>query len=136
MNQGINEIEAAYDTVAEEYAEAFSGEHDRKPKDREMLHRFSQAIGNRKPVWDIGCGPGQTAKYLKDLGVEISGLDLSEKLLKQARNTHPGIHFKKGNRQLGVLHIDATNGINLNAQVQKSLSEMKLNLNFKQSPAR
>ncbi len=97
MNQGINEIEAAYDTVAEEYAEAFSGEHDRKPKDREMLRRFSQAIGNRKPVWDIGCGPGQTAKYLKDLGVEISGLDLSEKLLKQARTIHPGIHFKKGN---------------------------------------
>jgi len=97
VDQDINEIEAAYDTIAEEYAEAFAGEHDRKPKDREMLRRFSQAIGDRKPVWDIGCGPGQTAKHLKDLGVEISGLDLSEKLLKQARTIHPGIHFKKGN---------------------------------------
>jgi len=34
---------------------------------------------------------------LKNLGVEISGLDLSEKILEQARTTHPGIHFQKGN---------------------------------------
>ncbi|MCX5838774.1 MAG: class I SAM-dependent methyltransferase [Deltaproteobacteria bacterium] len=42
-------------------------------------------------------GPGQTAKYLKDLGIEISGLDLSEKILEQARTIHPEIHFRKGN---------------------------------------
>jgi SAM-dependent methyltransferase len=45
----------------------------------------------------LGCGPGQTTKYLRDLGVEISGLDLSEKTVEQARTIHPGIHFQKGN---------------------------------------
>jgi len=49
----------------------------KKPKDQEILHRFSIEIGDKKPVWDFGCGPGQTTKYLKDLGIEISGLDLS-----------------------------------------------------------
>jgi ubiquinone/menaquinone biosynthesis C-methylase UbiE len=97
MGQDLNNIRRAYDTVAIEYAEAFSGEHEKKPKDQEILRRFSIEIGNRKPVWDFGCGPGQTTKYLKDLGIEISGLDLSEKLLEQARAIHPGIEFRRGN---------------------------------------
>ena len=97
MGQDVRKVENLYDTVAKEYAEAFSGEHEKKPKDRELLHRFSQMIGDGRPVWDFGCGPGQTAKFLKDLGVEISGLDLSERVLEQARNLHPEIHFRKGN---------------------------------------
>jgi len=97
MGQELNNIERMYDTVAKEYAETFSGEHEKKPKDQEILHRFSQEIGDRRPVWDFGCGPGQTTKYLKDLGIEISGLDLSEKILEQARTIHPEINFRKGN---------------------------------------
>jgi ubiquinone/menaquinone biosynthesis C-methylase UbiE len=97
MGQKLNKIERMYDTVAKEYAETFFGEHEKKPKDQEILHRFSQEVGDRRPVWDFGCGPGQTTKYLKDLGIEISGLDLSEKILEQARTIHPEINFKKGN---------------------------------------
>jgi len=97
MGQDLNKVENLYDTVAKEYAETFSGEHEKKPKDQEILHRFSQEIGDRRPVWDFGCGPGQTTKYLKNLGIEISGLDLSEKILEQARTIHPKIHFQKGN---------------------------------------
>jgi ubiquinone/menaquinone biosynthesis C-methylase UbiE len=97
MGQNLNKIENLYDMVAKEYAEAFSGEHEKKPKDQEILHRFSQEVGDRRPVWDFGCGPGQTTKYLKDLGIEISGLDLSEKILEQARTLHPDLNFRKGN---------------------------------------
>ena len=97
MEQDLNKVEKQYDTVAKEYAESFSGEHEKKPKDQEILHRFSLEIGDRRPVWDFGCGPGQTTKYLKNLGIEISGLDLSEKILEQARTIHPEIHFRKGN---------------------------------------
>jgi ubiquinone/menaquinone biosynthesis C-methylase UbiE len=97
MGRDLNKIRRAYDTIAKEYAEAFSGEHEKKPKDQEMLRRFSIEIGDKKPVWDFGCGPGQTTKYLKDLGIEISGLDLSEKLLEQARANHPEINFRRGN---------------------------------------
>ena len=97
MGSDLDKVESFYDTVAEEYAEAFSGEHEKKPKDQEMLRRFSMEIGDRKPIWDFGCGPRQTTKYLKDLGIEISGLDLSERILQQARIIHPEIHFRKGN---------------------------------------
>jgi ubiquinone/menaquinone biosynthesis C-methylase UbiE len=97
MAQDLDKVENLYDTVAKEYAETFSGEHEKKPKDQEILHRFSIEIGDRRPVWDFGCGPGQTTEYLKNLGVEISGLDLSDKILEQARIIHPEIHFRKGN---------------------------------------
>jgi SAM-dependent methyltransferase len=105
MGQNLDKVENLYDTVAKEYAETFSGEHEKKPKDQDILHRFSLEIGDRRPVWDFGCGPGQTTKYLKNLGIEISGLDLSEKILEQARTIHPKIHFRKGN----ILELDFEN---------------------------
>jgi len=97
MEKELNNIERMYDTIAKEYAETFTGEHEKKPKDQEILRRFSREIGTRRPVWDFGCGTGQTAQYLRTLGIEISGLDLSEKILEHARTIHPEIHFRKGN---------------------------------------
>ncbi len=97
MGQNINKIERLYDTVAREYAEVFSGEHEKKPLDQVVLKRFADLIGERRPVWDLGCGPGQTTRYLHALGIDISGLDLSAGLLEEARGLHPGIHFQKGN---------------------------------------
>ena len=97
MGQDIIKIERLYDTVAREYAEVFTGEHEKKPRDQIVLKRFARMIGARRPVWDLGCGPGQTTRYLHDLGIDISGLDLSGRLLEKARGLHPGIHFQKGN---------------------------------------
>lgn len=97
MGQELDKIERIYDIVAKEYSETFSEDHEKKPKDQEILRRFSREIGDKKPIWDFGCGPGQTTKYLKDLGIEISGLDLSEKILEQARTIHPDITFRKEN---------------------------------------
>jgi ubiquinone/menaquinone biosynthesis C-methylase UbiE len=106
MGRNVAKVENLYDTIAKEYAETFSRDHERKPKDQEILHRFSQEIGDRGPVWDFGCGSGQTTAYLKNLGMEISGLDLSEKMLEQARALHPGLHFQKGN----ILDLEFKNG--------------------------
>ncbi len=69
MVQNPEIVENMYDAVANEYADTFSGEHEKKPKDREILLRFAREIGSDGPVWDFGCGPGQTTKHLKDLGV-------------------------------------------------------------------
>ncbi len=106
MTQHSNYIAGQYDSMATEYAEAFRGEHDRKPKDGEMLHRFAREIGNREPVWDFGCGPGHTAQYLKNLGVNISGLDVSDKMVEQARMIHPDIRFRRDD----LLALDFENG--------------------------
>ena len=50
MGQDLERIEAVYDTVAEAYADAFCGEHEKKPMDREMLSRFAREVGDRSPV--------------------------------------------------------------------------------------
>lgn len=97
MEQDLNKIENAYNAMAREWAAAFSDEHEKKPEDLRILGSFAEKIGKRKPVWDFGCGPGNTSKYLKNLGVGISGLDLSEKMLEEARKINPEISFSKGN---------------------------------------
>jgi len=102
MGPESRKIEKVYDRIAVQYARAFAGEHEKKPKDQEILQRFSREIGKRKPVWDLGCGPGQTVRYLKNMGVGISGLDLSEKLLYQAKAMNPDVLFRKGN----ILDLD------------------------------
>ncbi|MCG8639296.1 MAG: class I SAM-dependent methyltransferase [Desulfobacterales bacterium] len=93
----MDKITKLYDSVSKEYADAFSGEHEKKPMDREILSRFSQEVGNENPVWDLGCGPGQTTNYLRNLGIQASGLDISGQMLDQARHRHPDIHFRQGN---------------------------------------
>lgn len=102
MSQTPSKVAKQYDIVAKVYAESFTGEHEKKPMDQEILHRFSKEIGNRRPVWDLGCGPGQTARYLKDLGVEIFGLDVSDRLIEEARTINPEIRFRKGD----ILKLD------------------------------
>ncbi|MCP3874730.1 MAG: class I SAM-dependent methyltransferase [Desulfobacteraceae bacterium] len=97
MEQNPDKVAEVYDKVAKEYARNFFGEHEKKPQDREILHRFSQEVAGKKPIWDFGCGPGETTQYLSNLGIEISGLDISEKLIEQANLIHPGIPFRKGN---------------------------------------
>lgn len=94
-----------YDAVAKEYSEKFCGEHEKKPQDREILYRFSQEIAGQKPIWDFGCGPGQTTQYLRNLGVDIFGLDASEKLIKEANKIHPNITFRKGD----ILNLEFEN---------------------------
>ncbi len=97
MRQNPSKVAEVYDLVAKEYAEKFYGEHEKKPQDQEILYRFSQEVAGKKPLWDIGCGPGQTTQYLRNLGIEISGLDASEKMIEQAKRIYPGITFRKGN---------------------------------------
>jgi SAM-dependent methyltransferase len=111
MEQDLNKIAHLYNTVAKEYSDTFTGEHEKKPMDQEILRRFTLEIGDRTPVWDFGCGPGQTTKYLKDLGVVISGLDLAEKAIQQASNNHPQIAFRTGNMLTLDFEDDSIAGI-------------------------
>ncbi len=91
--QTPDQIRAAYDAVAQEYTERFSGELAHKPLDRELLHRFSSAVGAGGVVFDLGCGPGETTAFLHACGVSVQGLDLSPELVRQARQLYPALAF-------------------------------------------
>jgi SAM-dependent methyltransferase len=102
----LRKIEQLYDSIAVPYSVQFAGEHEKKPMDRDLLGRFAREIGEREPVWDLGCGPGETTGYLCGLGIKASGLDLSGRILEQARVNKPGIHFRRGN----ILALDFESG--------------------------
>jgi ubiquinone/menaquinone biosynthesis C-methylase UbiE len=87
-----------YNTMAGAYAEAFIHELDYKPFDRYLLQRFAADNKHRGEMADVGCGPGQTTKYLSDWGVkDITGIDLSDKMIEAAKTRFPGIPFETGN---------------------------------------
>ncbi len=94
---GTKSIRESYDRVAEEYTRRLFHELRDKPLDTELLDRFAQRVRNRGEVCDMGCGPGQVARYLKDAGVAAFGLDLSPAMLEQARKLNPDIAFREGN---------------------------------------
>lgn len=100
------DIEASYDRVAREYAEHLYGELQGKPLDRELLDRFAERLRNAGPVCDLGCGPGQVARYLRDRGVEIHGIDLSPGMVAEARRLNPDIPFSQGD----MLALDSKDG--------------------------
>lgn len=98
----ISIIQNTYDILAEDYNEHFKDEHNKKPKDQEVLSRFVELVRGKNNIWDIGCGSGHTTKYLFDLGVKISGLDLSASMIEIAKNQYQNIHFEQGN----MLHLN------------------------------
>jgi ubiquinone/menaquinone biosynthesis C-methylase UbiE len=97
MSDVIHSIRESYDRLADEYARHLFDELRNKPLDRELLNRFAAEMTGRAQVCDMGCGPGHVARYLRDAGVTVFGLDLSTRMLEQARQLNPDICFREGN---------------------------------------
>ena len=57
------------------------------------LDRFAEKVLAIGPACDVGCGPGQVARYLHDRGVRVTGVDLSPAMVEAARKLNPGIEF-------------------------------------------
>ncbi|MBV1848894.1 class I SAM-dependent methyltransferase [Catellatospora tritici] len=77
---------ATYDQIATAYAQQLGGVDGMAP-DRE---RFAAALGSGALVADIGCGPAHHVRALRDLGLRVVGLDLSEGQLR-ASDGVPGL---------------------------------------------
>ena len=98
-------VRADYDRIAADYASRIYGELEHKPFDRELLSRFAAALQGHGTICDMGTGPGHVARYLRDTGAHIFGLDLSPRMLEQARRLNPDIAFREGN----MLALDLPN---------------------------
>ena len=54
--------------------------------DEMMFHKqFPLHDVHRKTVLDIGCGTGRLSRKIADYGAKVTGIDISEKMLEQAR---------------------------------------------------
>jgi trans-aconitate methyltransferase len=95
-NDVTQSIRNSYDRLADEYARRMFNELQHKPFDRELLGRFAAEVAGHGEVCDMGCGPGHVARYLRDAGAKVFGLDLSPRMLEEARRLNPDISFQEG----------------------------------------
>src|SRR6185503_15058506 len=96
MKKFIRDTQTSYDQVASDYAEKFKDEMDDKPFDRDCLDLLAREVGKLGPICDMGCGPGQIARYLHRQGVDTVGVDLSPRMVAEAQRLNPDIHFHQG----------------------------------------
>ena len=90
-------VHAAYNAVADAYADRFFDELQHKPFDRKMLDWLLQRVTTTGVICDLGCGPGQVARYLHTQGAEACGIDLSPEMVKIASALNFGVRFEPGN---------------------------------------
>lgn len=96
MDNTFLDTQSSYDQVSAEYAEKFKDEMDYKPFDRDCLDRLAREVGTLGPICDLGCGPGQIARYLHRNGVDTLGVDLSACMVAEAQRLNPEIPFHQG----------------------------------------
>lgn len=58
-----------------------------------LINKFITPVAT---LLDVGCGTGKHAALFAAKGLTVSGLDLSEKMLSQARANYPQINFYNG----------------------------------------
>lgn len=96
MTEAELNLKTSYDRVAERYATEYFDELKRKPFDRELLDAFASSLRGKGVVCEIGCGPGQIARYLQVRGVKMCGIDLSEEMVNCAGRLNPDVTFEQG----------------------------------------
>jgi len=93
MNQ--EKIISCYNSTADEYAANLFDELSKKPLDRLLLKQFAIENKSKGKMIDLGCGPGQTTKFLAENGVEdIIGTDLSPGMIRKAKELSPSLRFQ------------------------------------------
>lgn len=87
MEKEIEETINSYNNNAERYSKTYNLSYIEKQL-KFYLENFN---GNR--ILDVGCGHGRDASYFSEKGFDVVGIDLSEELLKTARENSPKSRF-------------------------------------------
>ena len=78
-----------YDIIAEDYNREFGNDMG----DKEYIDKFLKEVKKGK-ILDVGCGVGNLTKYIKDNGFEVLGIDLSNSMIKIAKERFTDIKFQ------------------------------------------
>lgn len=90
-DRGQTEIRATYDAVARDYAAEFADDLAEKILDRALLSAFAELVGPAAKVADLGCGPGFEARFLAEVGLEVTGVDLSPAMIAEAQRRNAAV---------------------------------------------
>jgi SAM-dependent methyltransferase len=100
---------AAYDDIADLYADLFREGVAGQPVDRALLTAFAELVrkADAGPVADLGCGPGHVTAQLRALGPTVFGIDLSPAMIARARQAYPDVRFDEGS----MTALDLADGV-------------------------
>jgi SAM-dependent methyltransferase len=90
----LDAVRASYDRVADVYVELDVGDLAAQPWLRAGLAAFAESVRGLGPVLDVGCGPGTVTAHLTGLGLDVTGVDLSPRMVEHARRRYPGLRFE------------------------------------------
>ncbi len=108
--QNKNDIISCYDKTAQNYAFAYMDELQKKHLDKLLLSAFANENAAKGRIIDVGCGPGQTTKYLSDCGiVDLVGVDISSAMIEVASKLNPTLQFETAD-MLQLPHANHTFG--------------------------
>ena len=109
----------------ERHAHAYDRDHGKSLQERAWLDRFLTWVTPGGTVLDIGCGSGEPiARYLMELGFEVTGVDSSPSMIELCRERFPSSEWLLADmRQLelprrfdGVLAWDSFFHLGMDAQ--------------------
>ncbi len=89
---------AAYDAVAESYADLVRDELDGRHLEHGLLATFADRVSSGG-VLEVGCGTGRITEHLHRLGLEVAGMDLSPNMIEVARREYPHLRFGVGSME-------------------------------------
>jgi ubiquinone/menaquinone biosynthesis C-methylase UbiE len=93
----LDVVRDSYDKVADNYVHMVTttgvGDIRRHPWLKASVDAFADTVSGLGPVLDVGCGPGTVTAYLAERGIEVSGVDLSPRMIDNARRLHPHCRF-------------------------------------------
>jgi SAM-dependent methyltransferase len=93
----LDVVRQSYDRVADNYVEMVAttglGDIRAHPWLKAAMDVFADAVAALGPVLDVGCGPGTVTAYLAERGLDVSGVDLSPRMIEHARHLYPQCGF-------------------------------------------
>ncbi|WP_055700743.1 MULTISPECIES: class I SAM-dependent DNA methyltransferase [Streptomyces] len=94
----LAETADAYDAIATVYAGLARDDLNGPTLDRAMIGAFADHVraDGAGTVAELGCGPGPVTALLRDLGLDVFGVDLSPAMVGLARETYPDLRFEVG----------------------------------------
>jgi SAM-dependent methyltransferase len=96
----LDVVRESYDRVADNYVDMVlttgRGDIRKYPWLKASIDVFADTVRELGPVLDVGCGPGTVTAYLAERGLDVSGVDLSPRMIESARRLHPECRFSVG----------------------------------------
>lgn len=82
----LNEL---YSSVATKYVDTFMNDLTDAP----WLDRFMELLPRFGKILDAGCGPGNFSRYLANRGFQVTGIDISRGMIREAKKLVPDVRF-------------------------------------------